>query len=449
MQRVAVASRASGRAVERPAERVDDAAEQPRPDRHRRATPPRDDDAVARPDARRCRRAAPTAAMPSRKPTTSTGSGGRPARRPTSQISPTRARGPADSISRPTARTTRPMTRHRVDALEPIAEPIERERRASDARLVGRTRATLSACDAARRLGERRRSRRGEGVGRACAISSNCASTPASTHAEVGFDAAAAAADARVGDDRHAACRPSVAACAPRGRLEIVRVQADASRCALSPSRSSATRAIATSRSRIERRPRGARRGGDRQRQLHHLPLGLADHLRAQRPSARRASRPAGAASPRRAWRPPRPGALALRRSPLANASRSSVARCASAASARAVVERRPRRRRRGTRRAAGRDRLERPTEPRERADGRLPPRRRALDDIGLARGRAGDDQALPLRACARWRRLPAAPSRRRAAGPRRALPSLPSAYRRRASTCSRRSAGGSPRWRP
>ncbi|MNC86374.1 hypothetical protein D3C83_20280 [compost metagenome] len=44
----------------------------------------------------------------SRNPTTWTGSGSVPSSPPTSHIVPTETRGPVDSISRPTVRTTRP-----------------------------------------------------------------------------------------------------------------------------------------------------------------------------------------------------------------------------------------------------------------------------------------------------------------------------------------------------
>ena len=47
---------------------------------------------------------------PSRNPTTSRGSGGRPLRAAASQSSPTLARGPLDSTTRPTVRTTRPQS---------------------------------------------------------------------------------------------------------------------------------------------------------------------------------------------------------------------------------------------------------------------------------------------------------------------------------------------------
>src|SRR4051812_5024576 len=46
--------------------------------------------------------------LPSRKPTTWTGSGGRPSAPVISHIAPMLTRGPCDSISRPTVRTTRP-----------------------------------------------------------------------------------------------------------------------------------------------------------------------------------------------------------------------------------------------------------------------------------------------------------------------------------------------------
>ena len=100
--------------VERPARRAAGRGRR----RRGRAAPGRrrtDDRAVRerrcgrRAGCRRCRRAAPSAAVPSRKPTTCTGSDGAPLeRRSISQISPTRARGPPDSISRPTTRMTRP-----------------------------------------------------------------------------------------------------------------------------------------------------------------------------------------------------------------------------------------------------------------------------------------------------------------------------------------------------
>ena len=133
----------------------------------------------------------------------------------------------------------------------------------------------------------------------------NCASTPASMNAEIRLDTAAAAA-------RHAASA-TTSTLVPvelRGtrravRLVVVRMQPDG-HLRVSPSRSSATRAMRDEQLAIERDLAVHDAARDRQRQLHHLPLGLVNHLRAQRASAPRASPSGGAASPRRARRRPR-----------------------------------------------------------------------------------------------------------------------------------------------
>ena len=108
-RRARSASEQRAAAVDRPAERVDHAAEQ----RRRRPAPTRS--GRARPAARPggCPTVSPSGTdsrCPSRNPTTSTDSGAIAGAPTTSQTSPTRACGPIDSTSRPTTRTTRPLS---------------------------------------------------------------------------------------------------------------------------------------------------------------------------------------------------------------------------------------------------------------------------------------------------------------------------------------------------
>ena len=185
--------------------------------------------------------------------------------------------------------------------------------------------------------------------------------------------------DDRVGDDAHRSARRSPAGA---DRLRSRRDAAGSSPTPCSPSRSSATRAMPTSSVAIERDLALDDALGDRQRELHHLPLGPADHLAAQRRRAPRRSAPSrrsmrlGARAPPLRRRPARPA-----RSPW----RTRRARCAASRCC-DLGARGGRARRRADGRARRRGRATRlPVETARRARSAS---RRALDDIGFARRR-------------------------------------------------------------
>ena len=156
-----------------------------------------------------------------------------------------------------------------------------------------------------------------------------------------------------------------------------------------SPSRSSATRAIAEQQLAVERDLALDDALGDRQHELHHLPLGAVDHFAAQRRRAPRWSGRAGAASLGAGGGRLEAGPLALRvalgeRVALDRGGVELIGAMPAPCDRHVDGQRRP---------ATGLARRSAPSENGWTAAPFAASTRRALNDIGFARGGAGDDQ--------------------------------------------------------